>query len=315
MFQKINSFGTLFLGQLQKYLGKIKPPGFSGLSLWDVLSFFVKGIWEGAISTRAGSVSFSFFLALFPGIIFVFTLIAFLPISNLQDELFNVLADVLPPSTHEMVFDAIADILTIKRGGLLSLTIAATLVFATNGTLSLISNLGISWHNINVKSFWYQYFSAFLLTIVLTVLIFIAIIALIFSQSFTSWLSELGYLHEHATSVIYYARMFTLLSTILLGISLVYNYGPVRQRNWRFISPGSILATLLILASSRGFGFYVENFSTYNKFYGSIGTLLIMLLWIYINAFGLIIGFELNASISGAHNEKKENTNNQKQQL
>jgi membrane protein len=88
----------------------------------------------------------------------------------------------------------------------------------------------------------------------------------------------------------------------------VYNYGPVRSRNWRFISAGSLLATFLIIISSQGFSFYVENFSTYNKFYGSIGTLLIMLLWIYVNAFGLIIGFELNASISGAQQQRDQNT-------
>jgi len=291
---------------LESVLSKIKPPLFDGLSLWDVLSFFVKGIYEGAISTRAGSVSFSFFLALFPGIIFIFTLIAYLPLDAFQDELFSVLADVLPPSTHDMAFDAISDILTIKRGGLLSVTFAAALVFATNGTLSLISNLGISYHNINVKNFWLQYFSALMLTIGLTILIVIAVIALIFSQGFTSWLIELGYLSEYATDLIYWVRLFVLLLAILLGISLVYNYGPVRSRNWRFISPGSILATILIIGSSQGFSFYVENFSTYNKFYGSIGTLLIMLLWIYVNSFGLIIGFELNASISGARQKKDE---------
>ena len=100
-------------------------------------------------------------------------------------------------------------------------------------------------------------------------------------------------------------RLLVLLSTILVGISLVYNYGPVRGTDWRFISPGSILATVLIILSSNGFGYYVENFSTYNKFYGSIGTLLIMLLWIYVNACGLIIGFELNASVSGAKNDRE----------
>ncbi|MEY2962900.1 MAG: hypothetical protein RL754_161 [Bacteroidota bacterium] len=287
------------------YLSKVKPPFFDGLSLWDVLYFFIKGIYEGAISTRAGAVSFSFFIALFPGIIFIFTLIAYLPLDAFQTELFNLLAEVLPPSTHDMAFEAISDVLNVKRSGLLSVTVAATLIFATNGTLSLIANLGISYHKINVKTFWRQYFSAFLLTIGLTIMIVIAMVALIFSQGFTTWLTEKGYLAEHATSLIYWARLVVLLLTILFGISLVYNYGPVSKRNWRFISPGSILATVLIILSSQGFGFYVEHFSTYNKFYGSIGTLLIMLLWIYVNAFGLIIGFELNASISGAHHEKE----------
>ena len=104
---------------LELVLTRVKPPLFDGLSLWDVLSFFVRGIYEGAISTRAGSVSFSFFLALFPGVIFIFTLVAFLPLDIFQDELLQVMSDLLPPSTQDMTFDAIQDILTTKRGGLL----------------------------------------------------------------------------------------------------------------------------------------------------------------------------------------------------
>mgnify|MGYP000385432076 FL=1 len=286
-------------------LSRIKPPFFDGLSVWDVLYFFFQGIYEGAISTRAGSVSFSFFLALFPGIIFIFTLIAYLPIDTFQMELFAVLGDVLPPSTQDMAFDAIEDILTIKRGGLLSVTFIAAMLFATNGTLSLVSNLGISYNIRDVKNFWWQYLSAFLLTIALTLLIMVALVALIFSQGFTGWLADQGYILAYSATIIYWVRLLVLLATILVGISLVYNYGPVRGTDWRFISPGSILATVLIILSSNGFGYYVENFSTYNKFYGSIGTLLIMLLWIYVNAFGLIIGFELNASVSGAKNDRE----------
>ena len=128
------------------------------------------------------------------------------------------------------------------------------------------------------------------------------------TQGITVWIVGLGYLAEYASFVIYWGRLLVLLLTIVLAISLVYNYGPVRSSNWRFISAGSLLATFFIIISSQGFSFYVENFSTYNKFYGSIGTLLIMLLWIYVNAFGLIIGFELNASISGAQQQRDQNT-------
>src|SRR6056300_1883610 len=110
------------LASIESNLSKVKPPFFDGLSLGDILSFFVRGIYQGAITSRAGSVSFSFFLALFPGIIFIFTLIAYLPLDVFQEELFGVLEDVLPASTHDMAFDAIEDVLTIKRGGLLSVT-------------------------------------------------------------------------------------------------------------------------------------------------------------------------------------------------
>lgn len=126
------------LGQkIKQLLSTVKPPFFDGLSLWDVLSFFFRGIYEGAISTRAGSVSFSFFLALFPGIIFIFTLIAFLPLDIFQEELFQLLATALPPSTHNMAFETIEDLLTIKRGGLLSITFVAALLASSLETMKL----------------------------------------------------------------------------------------------------------------------------------------------------------------------------------
>ena len=101
------------LTTIERNLSKVKPPFFDGLPVWDILSFFVRGIYQGAITSRAGSVSFSFFLALFPGIIFIFTLIAYLPLDVFQEELFGVLKDVLPASTHEMAIDAIEDVLTM----------------------------------------------------------------------------------------------------------------------------------------------------------------------------------------------------------
>lgn len=294
------------LGRKIKHtLVKVRPPLFDGLSLWDVLSFFFRGIYEGVITTRAGAVSFSFCLALFPGVIFIYMLIAYLPVGTFfQAELNELITTILPQNTHAMVVSAIEEVLSIKRGGLLSITFIAALFFATNGTMSLISNLSISYHKIRVKNFWAQYLSALILTIILTLLIMTSIVALIFSEYFTDWFSNLLSLTEYKMVVFSIFRSTVLILTIFLGISIVYNYGPVRGRNWRFISPGSVLATLLIIGTSQLFRVYVENVSTYNEFYGSIGTLMIMLLWIYVNAFGLIIGFELNASIAGARLEQ-----------
>ncbi len=190
------------LGQkIKQLLSTVKPPFFDGLTLWDVLSFFFRGIYEGAISSRAGSVSFSFFLALFPGIIFIFTLIAYLRsiFSKTNSSNFSHRTAAKHPRHGFQIGE---DILTIKRGGLLSITFVAALLFATNGTLSLIANLGISYHNINVKKFWSQYFSAFLLTIFLTLLILIAIVALIFSEGFTRLVGRTRVLTEYTTDIV-----------------------------------------------------------------------------------------------------------------
>ena len=284
------------LALLRRSAQTITLPLFDGLSLYDVAIFFWKGIYEGAVTSRAASISFSFFLALFPGVIFVFTLIPFIPIDGFQHELFRLLRDVLPPNSFDAAYSTITDILTIKRGDLLGITVAAALFFATNGTLALIGNFGQTIHHLNVRGFWSQYLAAFWLTLALALLLIGGIAVLALGEV---WIPTLipG---ENGIWITALARWVVLLGLVLFAISLLFYYGPMRSAPWRFISPGALLATVLVWLTSYLFGIYVTDFSRYNQFYGSIGTLMIIQLWIYVNAIGLIIGFELNASMARA---------------
>ncbi len=285
-----------------KQAKRIKLPLFEGLSLYDVATFFWRGMIEGAVPSRASAISFSFFLALFPGVIFLFTLIPFIPLEGFQDQLFELLKEILPPNSFDAAYTTINDILTIKRGDLLSVTIVATLIFSTNGTLSLIGNFGLTIHKLNVRGFWSQYIAALALTVALSVLLLLGISLILVSQSFLSHYIQDEILGIPWRRLLIWARNFIVLTIILLAISMLFYFGPMRSAPWRFVSPGAILATLLVAASSTLFGLYVTYFSTYNQFYGSIGTLLIIQLWIYVNAMGLLIGFELNASMAEAKN-------------
>jgi membrane protein len=296
LIEKLKSLWILILRQSKR----IKLPFFEGLSLYDVTYFFFKGIYEGAITTRAGSISFSFFMALFPGIIFLFTLIPYVAGPGMQADIFNLLKSILPPTSYELAESTIVDIVSIKRGDLLWITLVSSLIFATNGTLSLITNFSSSFHKIAYKNLWQQYLSAILLTLALSLLLLVSLTLVSIGESFLAWIVSKGYIAQFAADIINIGRTITLLFTVLLSISLLYNYGPIKGKHWRLISPGSILATTLTIVSSLAFGLYVTNFAQYNKLYGSIGTLLVIMLWIYINAIGLIIGFELNASIAGA---------------
>jgi membrane protein len=287
---------------LKSYFKKIKVPFLHGLNVLDIAIFFKKGIWEGSVTSRAASISFSFFLALFPGIIFLFTLIPFIPIEGFQDQVFFLLKEVLPPTSFEAVESTINDILTIRRGNLLSVTIFATLVFATNGTLSLIGNFGLSIHKLNFRGFWSQYLAAFTLTITLALLIILGISLITISKSFLDQFIQESWMGLSVSTLLIWLRNIILLIVILLAISMLFYFGPMRSAPWRFISPGSLLATVLIILSSTLFGTYITHFATYNQFYGSIGTLIIVQLWIYVNAIGLIIGFEFNASLAEAKN-------------
>lgn len=284
------------LALLRRSAQTITLPLFDGLSLYDVAIFFWKGIYEGAVTSRAASISFSFFLALFPGVIFVFTLIPFIPIEGFQHELFRLLRDVLPPNSFDAAYSTITDILTIKRGDLLGITVAAALFFATNGTLALIGNFGQTIHRLNVRGFWSQYLAAFWLTLALALLLIGGIAVLALGEV---WIPTLipG---DNGIWLTALARWMVLLGLVLFAISLLFYYGPMRSAPWRFISPGALLATVLLWLTSYLFGIYVTDFSRYNQFYGSIGTLMIIQLWIYVNAIGLIIGFELNASMARA---------------
>jgi membrane protein len=253
---------------------------------------------------RAGAVSFSLFMALFPAIIFIFTLIPYVPIEGFQDRIFLALQEILPRSAYDAAKDTILDILNNKRGDLLSITFIFALIFATNGTLSLISGFSYTYHKIGIKNFWQQYISALWLTILLSILVLFSLVLVSLGETFLNYMVQQKYFGTNTARVITAGRILALIATIQLAISMLYNYGSAKAGQWKFLSPGSILATFLVIVSSIAFGYYVDNLAQYNKLYGSIGTLLVIMLWIYVNAIGLIIGFELNASIAGAKSYK-----------
>lgn len=293
--------------KIEDWSRKVELPLFESLTLYEVAHFFFTGIARGRITDRAASISFSFFLALFPGVIFLFSLIAFFPIQDLQEEVFEVFRRILPPDTYEATRTTIVDILKNKRPDLLSFGFFFALIFATNGVSSLISNFNYSIHELDSRSFWQQQWVSVLLTIMLSFMFIVGIILIIFSSDvLNALLIFLGW-DEISPLMIEISRLLLLLFLVLLTIAMLYNLGPSKNREWRFISPGAILATVLILLSSIGFSLYVSNFGQYNKLYGSIGTLLVILLWIYINALVLIIGFELNASIATAKLSNRKN--------
>lgn len=298
-----------FVLLVQRWLSRIKPPFLDNLSVWDIGVFFFRALNEGAVTSRAASVAFSFFMALFPGIIFIFTLIPFIPIDGFQTELFELLRDVLPPTSFEAAQSTINDILTVQRGDLLGITILAALVFATNGTLALIANFTQSVYNIGHRNFWSQYLAAFVLTALLSVLLLAGIAFLVVSEGVLSnWLQHRSLWGQEWSGLIAW-RYALLIGLILLSVSLVFKYGPASKAPWRLISPGAVLATVLVVASSAAFGYYVAHFARYNQLYGSIGTLLIVQLWIYINAIGLIVGYELNASVAQAQRSQEAHSN------
>jgi membrane protein len=277
---------------------KIVLPGFDGIPLYDVTVFFVKGLTKGYITSRASAISFNFFLAIFPTLIFFFTIIPFIPITNFQQSLLDIIRDFLPDAAFATVKTTVEDIITRPRGGLLSLGFILSLYFATNGINSLMEAFDNTFHTIETRTAIKQRLVAIFLVVIITILLIISIGLITFGTSLLSVILP-GHILESSLyfSIIVAGKWLITLATLFFAISFIYYFAPAKRRHFRFISAGSTLATLLIIIITLGFNFYVNNFSKYNVLYGSIGTLLVVLLWIYFNSFSMLIGFELNASI------------------
>ncbi|MFW6246296.1 MAG: YihY/virulence factor BrkB family protein, partial [Tangfeifania sp.] len=285
---------------------KVSLPFFDGVPLYDVGMFFWKSIVDGSITTRASAIAFSFFIAFFPAVLFLFTLIPYVPIENFQTELFRLLKELLPQSTFETIEETVTDIIMRPRGGLLSLGFVMALIFSTNGIASMMSAFDATVHSINRRSWISQRIAASFLLIILSVLLFIAIALLTGGEIAVNYLKENDILRDSFTIfLLNFGRWFVTILLLFFATSFLYYMAPAKKSKWRFISAGSTLSTFLSIIALYGFTFYINNFSQYNKLYGSIGTLLIILFLMYLMSLILLIGFELNASIYQAHTIKR----------
>jgi membrane protein len=273
-------------------------PGFDPLPLYDVMAFFASEVQERTLLNRASSLAFNFMLAFFPGTIFLFTLIPFIPIHHFQQHLLTLLSTVLPYNAYMTFESTIRYIVNIHNVRLLSFGFLAALYFATNGIINLMRAFNRSSLVVEKRPWWTRRFVAIALTLVISFALLTAISVMIAGETIISYLKSHIDSHGHFWYyLIAFSRWIIVVAIFLVSISLLYRYGPANKVKWKFLSTGSILATGLAVITSMGFNYYINNFSSYNKFYGSLGTLIILMLWLYLNSLILLIGFELNASI------------------
>jgi membrane protein len=281
--------------------GKIILPGFDGMPLYDVIVFFIKGLMDGAITTRASSIAFKFFLALFPAIIFVFTLIPYIPIHNFQKTLLDTMQSSLPNNFYVLLSSTITDIISRQNGGLLSFGFIMALYFSSNGILGVIVAFNNTSHSLETRKWWQQYLISIVLTIILVLIVVVSTGLILMGTAGLKYLITAHILKR--SLVLYllkYGRWIVVLLMVFFGASFLYYLAPAKKLRFRFISAGSTLATLLFIATTSGFNFYVNNFARYNALYGSIGTIIVIMMWLYLNSIALLVGFELNASIFSA---------------
>ena len=273
---------------------KIKLPGFKGLTLYDLIKTYFFGIIEGTFSSRAGSIAFSFFMALFPFILFLLNLIPYLPIEPYH--FVEFIENVLPKDTASFFMPVILDIIDNPRGGLLSFVFLLTIFLMTNGVNAIFSGFEYSYHVTINRSFFKQYFVALLVSIFLALLLLLTIVIIVYSESFIWGLNK----EEILSNGLFWVE--TIRNTIFIiliyfVIAILYYFGIKEGKSIRFFSIGALVTTMLFVLTTYLFGIYITNFSNYNELYGSIGALLILMLYIWINSNLLLLGFELNATL------------------
>jgi membrane protein len=297
----IKSWLIWVLSGLKRVGTKIVLPGFQGISLYETAVFFIGGLRKGSLVMRANSVSFSFMMALFPTIIFFFSLIPFIPIDNLYENIMLSISNALPDKVFHYIQQTVEEIIGRQRGEVLSLGFLLAIYFSSNGVAGLMKGFNLTTHTVETRSKWQLFIISLFLVFIIALILIISTTLLIFSSWFIKLL--MGAVDSSARFtfiLVVIAKWVILFMMILMMISTIYYLAPSGKRPFRFISAGSMLATILSLVFMMAFNYYIDNFSQYNKLYGSLGTLIILMLWINFNAIVLLIGFELNASIHEA---------------
>ncbi len=274
-------------------------PGFQEIPLYNLIVFINKETHEDAIVTRANSMSYSFFMAIFPSIIVLFTLLAYTPLySNFDTVLSESIHEVMPGDAGVMLFKTVQNIATIPRGGLLSLGFFLAIWFASNGMLSMMQGLEKDYKaTFKRRTNFEKRVMAIQLTFLVGFVLVASVVLVILGNTLMQFLFHYIRADWLTRMSLFTFRWVVVLSLFYATFSSIYRYGSSIRRPIPFFNPGTTLATVLSIATSWGFSFYVDNFGNYNKVYGSIGTLIVLMIWMQLNSMILLIGFEVNAAI------------------
>ncbi|MGI6320237.1 MAG: YihY/virulence factor BrkB family protein [Bacteroidales bacterium] len=309
MFKKIKDYilQLRFVRLTIIFLKRVSLPGFDKIPIYYVIKFFLKGLFKGDITQRAASLSFTFFLAIFPALLALFSFIPYLPIDNFVPTLLTLVEDIMPEAAWQIIEPIINDILLRQRGGLMSISFLISLFLTSNGVMAISRAFNRSYYNIETRTALKQRLMSFYLIFIISLLIVLAIASIGLGRFFLKYLES----HELISGgfmfkLLVFIKWLIVMLLIFFAISFIYYLAPSNKKYYKFISAGSSLATFMSLMLMVGFDYYISNFTRYNALYGSIGTLIGLMMWLYFNSILLLIGFELNVSILKAREELKK---------
>jgi membrane protein len=277
---------------------RIYLPGFEGVPLYDVIKFFFRQVRLVGLNERAAAISYNFIMAIPPTCLFLFTLIPHLPFINkktIKDQLHSLIIDVIPAKVYNQnIIKFIDSFLDQARIGLLSFGIILSLFFASNAMMGLMRSFNKNYIGFEKRGGLQKRWTAIKLTSLILSLV-LACLLLLIAQG--AVLKLIGVQSLEVRNFIKNIRWLFIVGLIFYIYAFIYKYAPATQKRWKLLSPGSILGTTLSLLATIGFSYFVTNYGKYNALYGSIGTVIVLMILVFINSMALLIGFELNVSI------------------
>lgn len=299
----IKEFVLVTQRRIESFLRLIVIPGFAGVPLYDVLVYFIKGFTKVNLIDRAAAVAFYVFLALFPTILFLFTLIPYFPVQDFTANVLEAMQAVLPPGTYESVASTINQIMSIEHGGLMSIGLLLAFYFSTSAVSSFFRGFNMGDDEFGQVSFIKQQIYSILVMLMFVGLLVLSIILITVGQKLLPiFFNKIHFYNSFVVFLINLVRWLIAIFALIVAMSLLYHFGNPRSKKFKLFTPGTLLFTGLFIVGTMLFNFYISNISTYNLLYGSIGGLIIFVIWIYFNCILILIGYELNKSITKAQN-------------
>lgn len=268
------------------------------VSLAEIITLLLEKILFYDIDQRAAAVAYNFTLAVFPATLFFFTLIPYAPIPQLDVQIMTFLHDVIPKPLYEFAAATIYDIVSRRQGGVLSFGFILALITSTSGMGALMTAFNMANETVKKRGYFRTRATSLLLTLMLSVVLVLAILVIIVAGLLIGFLKDTVFLADESTIFLLgFLRYGVMFCTFLVAVSIIYRFAPSLKHGWRFFNFGAVVASFLIILATYGFSVYLSQFASYNKLYGSIGTIIALMIWFYLVALLLIFGFELNVSI------------------
>lgn len=276
-----------------------------GVSIKQFLLDLNQEINKDNVYNGAAALGFYLTLAIFPAIILMMTVIPYLPIDRVDEAIMDLLGQALPEDAYGMVTEVVAEVTHNRRGGLLSLSVVATLWAASTGMYAIMQQLNITYNVTEGRNFLRARGIALLLSVLFCLLVLGAFSLIVLGGTIEDWIGTQFGTSDLLLTFFAIFRWVVIILALLLGFAMIYRYAPNLEQKFAFISPGSVTGTTLLIIASLGFAIYTSNFADYDATYGSIGAVVILMLWLYIAGLVILIGSEINLLFN--HYTSKDN--------